>query len=809
MRRSPLLQLPLQRDEHRGLAASALHFFLSALVKMRTATVAPEPLAESSTRSPDGAAKSPKSKSSLGFANVVETRTSVQPLHEKVWGEDTDHLVADVGNFSASTDRAPSTSRMVRQDTMFTIKGSTDALKYVQTQRRVKGRPFYILHPHSHGVVGWDICTSTALIFTALVTPFEVSFMDSGDSFVLFVINRAIDSIFIMDMVLQFFIMQQVEMKKGADIESFWEYRQPVLARRYLKMWFWIDLFSVVPSLFDIIPVASGSISFTGEMADVSLVARAAVDEDEVGGNIKILRVIRTLRLAKLVRLLRTSRVMERWETRIAFPYTQFTVLTLFAGILYATHLFACVLAMTTSFGPKVHSWYGSFGYCDVTGFDIPLTPQDAELVPCADIAMLYLQSLYWALGIVLGFTNQPLRGPFDQAPDDTRSSDWRNDYHVHEEITFLILQFWGAIIWAYVTARLVDVIVNANPEATRFRQSIDELNRFCFFNKLPKSMEIRLREYYIKRKQITQAESRQQVAEGLSPMLQGEVAWHINAGWLGRIPFLNHDMVHSTRPDPEMQQLRVKVALALRPNVYAPGENPPDRHLYVIFNGLARYRGHTLTKGDHWGEWDVLLKSDLIRRRRAKAINYLHVLTINAETIESLAVAYPEAYRFIRRWVGWRSLSEFLLDKLRRRRRAMALLTKRWHRRYPNLFYKMRCFLWSLYLLLKNTRHDISHRGRLAMRTQPGHFNHHGSNALLYGRSDVEPAAGDDAARLEAVNSQMMTLLEEHTRLATRLTLARAGGSVVAGVRLSQAQPPAVKLPPMAQSPALPTRAQ
>ena len=74
-------------------------------------------------------------------------------------------------------------------------------------------------------------------------------------------------------------------------------------------------------------------------------------------------------------------------------------------------------------------------------------------------------------------------------------------------------MQFLGAILWAYVTARLVDVIVNASPEATRFRQMIDELNRFCFFNKLPKEMEIRLREYYIKRKQITQAESRQEVS--------------------------------------------------------------------------------------------------------------------------------------------------------------------------------------------------------------------------------------------------------------------------------------------------------
>jgi hypothetical protein len=48
------------------------------------------------------------------------------------------------------------------------------------------------------------------------------------------------------------------------------------------------------------------------------------------------------------------------------------------------------------------------------------------------------------------------------------------------------------------------------------------------------------------------------------------------------------------------MQHLRIKVALALRPNVYAPNESPPAQRLYVIFNGLAHYRGKTLTKHDH-----------------------------------------------------------------------------------------------------------------------------------------------------------------------------------------------------------------
>ena len=62
--------------------------------------------------------------------------------------------------------------------------------------------------------------------------------------------------------------------------------------------------------------------------------------------------------------------------------------------------------------------------------------------------------------------------------------------------------------------------------------------------------------------------------------MLQGEVAWQINQSWLARIPFLNatiHENGREKGQHPDMQLLRVKVALALRPNVYAPNETVCD----------------------------------------------------------------------------------------------------------------------------------------------------------------------------------------------------------------------------------------
>lgn len=339
-------------------------------------------------------------------------------------------------------------AKLERANTRFSISGAMDAVKYVNTQSKNLA-PWYILHPHSSGVALWDLTTSIALIFTALVTPFEVSFLDSvtpAGPWTLFTLNRLIDVIFIVDMALQFVIMQQVDFKKGIDTDSLWEHRISRLARRYLRMWFWIDLASVIPSVFDILPAVQSS------------------DDASGAGRVKVLRVVRTLRLAKLVRLFRTSRVIERWETRLAIPYNLLTLIQLFVGIVYATHIFACILTLQTTFASRPLSWIGAFGYCDA----LATNATTSAGVVCAGPWELYLQAFYWALGLVLSFTNEPLRGLHESYPNERRTTDLLHS----EQVVVLVLHFMGALLWAYVTARLVDVIVNASPEVTRFRQN-------------------------------------------------------------------------------------------------------------------------------------------------------------------------------------------------------------------------------------------------------------------------------------------------------------------------------------------------
>jgi|TARA_B110001469_G_C9522993_1_gene260261 hypothetical protein len=62
-------------------------------------------------------------------------------------------------------------------------------------EEHVKNKPCYIINPESIGMTVWDSVTALALIFTAMVTPFEVGFLPSAESALeaLFLINRLLD----------------------------------------------------------------------------------------------------------------------------------------------------------------------------------------------------------------------------------------------------------------------------------------------------------------------------------------------------------------------------------------------------------------------------------------------------------------------------------------------------------------------------------------------------------------------------------------------------------------------------------------
>lgn len=83
------------------------------------------------------------------------------------------------------------------------------------------------------------------MLFTATITPYEVALLSPGDwTDYLFLTNRFIDAIFIVDMCIQFILVY--EKKSGAMMV--WVSNPCEIASHYLKGWFTLDFTSVLIS---------------------------------------------------------------------------------------------------------------------------------------------------------------------------------------------------------------------------------------------------------------------------------------------------------------------------------------------------------------------------------------------------------------------------------------------------------------------------------------------------------------------------------------------------------------------------------
>ena len=284
-----------------------------------------------------------------------------------------------------------------------------------------KKRRFLIDPRTSIRLAWWDSAGGSVLVFTALITPFEVAFLPPDDTplSARFVANRFIDVFFLCDMLLQLMIMypsEHVPLAQGSSgdepkalvqrtssqLEMVRNHRS--IAMRYLRGWFAIDLISVLTCLIDILPF---------------IMSTRPSNEDAID-SLRILRVLRVMRLIKLVRLLKTSRLLTRWQTSIALDNSTQTILSTLSSYLVAGHWFACLLVLTTTVADTpLHTWLGAKGYC-VRADDpsatlrpgahwelqpVPHLPSLAHLdnVYCVSAFDLWCASYFWMIQIVSG----------------------------------------------------------------------------------------------------------------------------------------------------------------------------------------------------------------------------------------------------------------------------------------------------------------------------------------------------------------------------------------------------------------------
>ena len=511
--------------------------------------------------------------------------------------------------------------------------------------------PKYLIHPDSKKLGWFELCTAMLLLYIAIATPVEVAFMPAptraDDPW--FVMGRFIDFVFIVEMVLQFFIMTW-----RTDDPSKVETSLKVISTNYLNGWFTIDVFSIAASAFDIIPIAMGNA--TGPKSPLSS-----------------FRVVRILRLAKLIRLLRASKRLKDWSVRLATPQSIVTVVSTLIECVYIVHIFACTFGMMTIVPESpLDTWYATHGYCR-PGVNGSLDENNMLMYECVDALYLYLQCFWWAAGMLMGapISLSPNKGPWDHYYANAARPVLLT---VGETCVVLTLKAITAFEWVTVIARFVNVYNNLDPDARDFRMGWDALNRFVTYFKVGSADAQELRRYYIERAEQARAKSRKRVMNDFSPYLAEKFVWKLNKEWLIRVPCFSLVVERLVlRPESGMERFLVEVALSMQPSVFVPSERPPARRLYIIVDGEARHKGVTLRKGMSWGAEDVLLTGQLAKNKRAHAMSYLHVLWVDADSIVQVGKSHRTAFLLTKLWATVYCCGEVIVEDYRREHKSGA----------------------------------------------------------------------------------------------------------------------------------------
>jgi len=511
---------------------------------------------------------------------------------------------------------------------------------------KITKKAWCIIDPRtSKFVTYWDAIGMSALIFTAIVTAVEVSFVESpGCIDGLFLVNRGVDLIFVIDGFLQFFLMFPQKPANSTDTVR-WIHDQDLIALNYAKGWLVPDAFSVSVSTFDFMALNSIEIC----SAETEALKRQ-IELDGSGGNVatlKILRIVRVARLVKLVRLVKSSRIMKRIESRTAINYGILSLFKCLVGLILAAHWFACIWGLITTFeeGTYYNSWYVVFGYCSFNPNDGGELQSIALANPanvaaqanytaqlgsdlhydCVGPAEKYVAALYWAIMTITSIGYGDIR-----APD---GNSW-------EQAWCAALMLFGGMIWGAVIATFCGVIATLDPAGTEFRTTMDNLNRFMSLQALPQQMRQQLREYFHQTRHLQIARANKQLIEYMSPMLQGLVVWKVNEKWLRHVWFLRS----------AEDNFMVQLSLCLNAAVFAPAELCPHGYMYIVHRGIALYGGKVLTSGKVWGE-DMILQSAHLRSKfAARCMTYVEVYMIGRDDLISLAMRYPATLKLIRR---------------------------------------------------------------------------------------------------------------------------------------------------------------
>ena len=488
-----------------------------------------------------------------------------------------------------------------------------EAHEQVKQQIRNMGRT--TISPQSKFLAYWDVATAFALLWTAFVTPFEVGFLSSGEeefTSALFIINRTVDSVFICDMFMSFFLPYRTAPARG----GMWVYDNRKIAINYLTSWFPLDLLTGIPFDFVISTIIAGNSSND--------------DAPNAAFSSSMLQLLRVMRIAKLARILRASRIYKRWIDYIGMSYASQALLRFLILTCVLAHWLACLWGFTGQRADlaAAETWHSRLPKA-YDGFKLGEEQYNHPFE-------IYGACLYVALNNIFG-------GSCEINPNSAA------EYYVQG-----LMMLCGSCVWAYVIGSCCGILATLNPALIEYRQTMDELNVFVKDHDLPQDLTVRLRSYFRNTMHLIRTRRYEQLLAKMSKRLRGDASLIVATRAFKRVSYLRHPDI-----EPEfLCHLTIRFKLA----VYSRLERISTQSLFIVDRGVCAKKGKIALIGACLGQ-DMIVSNEMLRDTSdAVALTFVQTVFLTKDAIFELLPEFPGAYKVIRKAAYKMALCRFIV---------------------------------------------------------------------------------------------------------------------------------------------------
>lgn len=294
----------------------------------------------------------------------------------------------------------------------------------------------------------WDCFVGLLILYSVLIIPYRIGFQvdpTSGE----FIFDSIVDCLFFIDIIASF-NTSYIDTATEITVTD-----RKLIAINYLKLWFWIDLFSTIP-IDTIINEAMGTNG--SELSSLRL--------------IKILRLTRMLKLLRVLKLSKFGKLLESYNLNPALLGVQKLVMQ----ICFVAHIVSCFWHFLATDDVRVavddwdedgpdpngRTWVSKFGYTT------------------ASIGTRYVAAFYWTISTMLSIGYGDISG--------TNKS---------ERIYCIATQLVGAVLFGAVIAQVTRLIESRNPQARAFKEKMDELKAYLNEKLLPSKLKMTAKEAY------------------------------------------------------------------------------------------------------------------------------------------------------------------------------------------------------------------------------------------------------------------------------------------------------------------------